>query len=121
MSKLIEILDRHNINGWDKEGGTDKATIHTYTDDYERLLSPYIGKEPSLLEIGVWHGGSSLLWQEYLQNALISGVDVSFLIDENVSKQLSHHYLFYRRNAYCCVGVDEADLERLLSTVFYLD
>jgi len=100
MSKLREILNLHNINGWDKEGGTDKDTIHSYLDAYEKYLSPYIDKECTLLEIGVWHGGSSLLWHEYLQKAKIVGIDIENQIHESLLNKFSNRYSFVERNAY---------------------
>jgi len=106
MSKLREILSLHNINGWDKEGGTDKDTIHSYLDAYEKYLSPYIDKECTLLEIGVWHGGSSLLWHEYLQKAKICGVDINNLIAEKLKNKFSNRYRFVELNAYVSETVE---------------
>ena len=53
-------------NSFESPGGTDKNTIHNYTGIYAELLKPYLNKVGTLLEIGVQHGGSSLLWHEYL-------------------------------------------------------
>ncbi len=107
MNKLVEILDRHNINGFDREGGTDKETIHSYTDAYEKLLSPYVNKHCSLLEIGVWHGGSSLLWHDYLPQAVIVGIDISNQIHESLFNKFSSRYNFYELNAYTEHAVSE--------------
>lgn len=107
MSKLIEILEQHNINGFDKEGGTDKATIHSYTEAYEKYLSPYIDKEYSLLEIGVWHGGSSLLWHEYLQKTNICGVDIAWQIPDSLLVKFSNRYKFIEANAYVEATVEK--------------
>jgi len=103
---LLEILDHHNINGFDKEGGTDKNTIHTYVEAYEKYLSPYIDKECTLLEIGVWHGGSSLLWHEYLQKATICGIDIDYRTPERIAAKFSNRYRFYELNAYVSETVE---------------
>lgn len=101
MSKLLEILDKHNINGFDKEGGTDKSTLHSYVETYEKLLSPYIDKVCTLLEIGSWHGGSLLLWHEYLQKTKIVAVDIAYQIPKSIEdKCMTGRILFYEKNAY---------------------
>jgi cephalosporin hydroxylase len=101
MSKsLLEILAAHDINGFDKDGGTDKSTIHSYVEAYEKYLSPYIDKEVSLLEIGVWHGGSSLLWHDYLPKATVCGVDIANQIHDSLYNKFSNRYRFYELNAY---------------------
>ncbi len=97
---ITEILDQHNINGFDKDGGTDKSTIHSYVEAYEKYLSPYINKECSLLEIGVWHGGSSLLWHDYLPKATVCGVDIANQIHNSLYLKFSNRYRFYELNAY---------------------
>lgn len=97
---IREILNSHDINGWDKDGGTDKGTIHSYIDAYEKYLSPFIDKECSLLEIGVWHGGSSLLWHDFLPKAKICGIDINYLVHEKVQNKLTDRYRFYEMNAY---------------------
>lgn len=111
MSKLIEILEQHNINGFDKEGGTDKATIHTYIDAYEKYLSPFIDKECSLLEIGVWHGGSSLLWHDYLPKANICGIDIANQIHPRLYEKYTHRYKFFELNAYTEQAVSKISSE----------
>lgn len=53
---------------------TDKATGHKFTDFYERYVSKY--NNPNILEIGVYHGASLKMWEEYFGNPLIVGVDI---------------------------------------------
>lgn len=43
--------------------GTDKATQHLFTDIYDGLFEKY--KNPSILELGVFHGASLLMYDEY--------------------------------------------------------
>ncbi len=99
--RLREILNEHNINGWDKEGGTDKDTIHSYLEVYEKYLSPYIYKECSLLEIGVWYGGSAFLWHQYLPKSDLCLVDIDYRTPKSIEdKMMDGRATFYQKNAY---------------------
>lgn len=50
----------------------------SYLSLYEKLLSPYLGKEVRLLEVGVQNGGSLECWADYLgPNAVVIGVDIN--------------------------------------------
>src|SRR6478609_4046425 len=97
---LREILKFYNIDGRDKPGGTDKDSIHSYIEVYEKYLSPYIDKDCSLLEIGVWHGGSALLWQAYLQKCKICAIDIDNLIADEIVRGFNDRFRFYQANAY---------------------
>jgi hypothetical protein len=44
---------------------------------YEECFEPLIGKEISLLELGVLWGTSLLLWRDYFEKARIVGLDVN--------------------------------------------
>ena len=51
---------------------------HHYFDIYEKYLSRFIGKNPTILEIGVKDGGSLELWDNYFVNKCkIYGVDIN--------------------------------------------
>jgi len=75
-NKIVEILEKHQINGFSFRGGTDKATDHSYDGFYEEKLDEYVDKEISLLEIGVQFGGSSLLWHDFIPKSQLVLVDV---------------------------------------------
>jgi len=68
---LREIIALYDINGHEKDGGTDKDTYHSYIELYERLLAPFVDKAITLVEIGIQYGGSMLLWQDYLPQGSI--------------------------------------------------
>ena len=72
---LREIIAKYDINGHEKDGGTDKDTYHSYIELYEQLLAPFIDKAITLVEIGIQYGGSMLLWQDYLPKAHFIFVD----------------------------------------------
>jgi len=57
------------------QGGTDKFWIHDYTGIYDTYLSDKRDKYKKILEIGVSHGGSLLLWHDVFPQAHIYGVD----------------------------------------------
>jgi len=57
--------------------GTDKSSLnHDYLRHYERMLAPFRYEPITLLEIGVFHGASLRMWSEYLERALVVGVDI---------------------------------------------
>ena len=53
----------------------DKASHHCYDLIYPDLLEPYFNKKISLLEIGVYRGGSMLIWKEVFPDSKLTGVD----------------------------------------------
>jgi hypothetical protein len=62
--------------------GSDKGTVpgdwglaHDYATVYERFLSVRRFEPLRLLEIGVWKGGSLRMWESYLPNAQIIGIE----------------------------------------------
>jgi len=48
-----------------------------YTSVYEELLRPLLDQDVRLLELGVFKGGSLLLWRDYFARGLISGLDLN--------------------------------------------
>ena len=73
---LTHIINKHGLNGFTVEGGTDKDTTHNYLDLYQILLSPYRHKECNVLEIGNAYGGSSVVWHDYLYKSHLHLLDV---------------------------------------------
>lgn len=72
---ILNIINKHNINGFHLPGGTDKASCHSYDEIYSDLLSKYKGSDGAILEIGVQYGGSALLWHEYLPKFRLAMLD----------------------------------------------
>lgn len=68
---------------------TDKAYLHNFCNDYEKLLSKDI---KTLWEIGILDGASLRMWSEYYPNAKIIGYDIedksSLSFNDNVSVKL---------------------------------
>lgn len=64
---------------------TDKDSTHSYIDIYEKLFENKIDSCLNLLEIGIFSGGSILMWQDFFINANIFCIDINSnnkIIDE---------------------------------------
>jgi hypothetical protein len=46
---------------------TDKAKHTHYLRRYEEYFQPLLDQEIRLLELGIYHGGSLLLWRDYFK------------------------------------------------------
>lgn len=77
MKTLTEIFSRIGHFGSDI-GANDKNSTHTYLETYERLFKPF-QKGCSFMEIGLAHGDSMLLFDEYFENSQIVGIDISVI------------------------------------------
>ena len=49
---------------------TDKDTVHSYLPLYQKLLINKKETAKNVLEIGIYHGGSIKLWNDFLQMQL---------------------------------------------------
>lgn len=75
---LTEIFNRiGNFSGQDI-GCNDKNSLHSYLPEYDKLLASY-RNGGTLLEIGLALGDSIRLWDEYFDNSVIVGVDISLV------------------------------------------
>jgi tetratricopeptide (TPR) repeat protein len=58
--------------------GTDKSSLnHDYLRHYERILGHLRHDPITLLEIGVFWGGSLAMWEDFLPSGRIVGVDIN--------------------------------------------
>lgn len=55
---------------------SDKGTMHSYIEYYEKWFEPRRHTPVQLLEIGVMTGGSMLMWQRYFDDAMLAGIDL---------------------------------------------
>lgn len=74
---LYEIMKDESLfldesRGW----GTDKLTKHPYTEEYDVLFEKWRDKPVRLLEIGAYHGASTIAWDKYFPKGDITVVDV---------------------------------------------
>lgn len=83
---------------------SDKGSVHTYMNFYEKYLEPkrnFI----SLLEIGIMTGGSIHVWQKYFANYDIVGVDLAESWYKNRSHPF-HENILNDNNVKLYFGVD---------------
>ena len=53
---------------------TDKVT-NKYLEVYDPIFTPLVDQEIKLLELGVYAGGSLLLWKDYFPHSTVAGID----------------------------------------------
>lgn len=70
MSSLINIYEKYKL-------GCDKGRVHSYIETYDTILANYVNSKTVLLEIGVASGCSLKMWEDYLGNGVIHGIDLS--------------------------------------------
>lgn len=67
MTTLAELADPNR---------TDKNTLHSYLDTYEKLLSGKKESAKNVLEVGIYRAGSIKMWHDYFPNAQVYGLDI---------------------------------------------
>ena len=71
---MLDIIERQSK---ETDFITDKGGLHAYVEGfYEKEFSRFKDESITLIEIGVNHGGSMRLWNEYFTNAEIYGLDI---------------------------------------------
>ena len=67
------------IELYNKEYSTcsDKGNVHTYIQDYYSKEFTAPKKVKNVLEIGIMHGGSIMLWHEWFTEAKVVGMDIA--------------------------------------------
>jgi cephalosporin hydroxylase len=78
MRRLTQLANLHTV-----DKGTEHYEKHGYTEQYD-LYIPETGKF-TLLEIGIWHGDSLRMWNDYNPQLNIHAID----IDTNVYKYVN--------------------------------
>ena len=59
---------------------TDKIT-NRYLEWYDPILEHLVSNEIKLLELGIYEGGSLLLWRDYFPMGTIVGIDIQVKVD----------------------------------------
>jgi len=89
MNEIFKIIEKHNINGFQFDGGTDKSEGHSYDIFYSEHFEKYKSISGNILEIGVQYGGSSLLWHDYLPNFKIIMTDIYNQIHPKILEKMN--------------------------------
>jgi len=111
MKKMSEILRLQTESGHPIGGFTDKASEHSYDILYDEILSKYRNKEISLLEIGIWHGGSALLWQEYFKKGKLVFLDIESRVSDETWKSINkNRFELHLMDAFTKEGVEWVQL-----------
>lgn len=76
MKTLVDIIDELKLdNRTNDVNGTDKE-VHKYCSTfYDKEFEKYRDQPIRLLEIGIFRGGSLILWRNYFSQAKIFGID----------------------------------------------
>lgn len=66
-----------------KNYDTDKKLMPSYLDKYEQFFQHLINKKINLFELGVYKGGSLLMWRDYFKKGKIVGLDINNVVIED--------------------------------------
>lgn len=84
MKTLTEIFNEIGHFGSDI-GCNDKGSNHSYTEVYDKLLTPY-RNGANIMEIGLALGDSITLFDEYFSNSNITGIDITLVFQPKTYK-----------------------------------
>jgi hypothetical protein len=92
---------------------SDKIASH-YLKRYDLILEPWLYKKIVLLELGIYKGGSLLLWRDYFPMSTIVGIDINLPKDFKPNdrihvfegSQADHQFLSYVANTTAPEGFD---------------
>ena len=91
IKTLVELFNSKGYNYYQ----TDKNTVHSYLETYEKLFNSYKDEDIVFLEVGVREGGSIRLWGDYFTKATIYGIS-SFRRSNRVCKKVLSCYFKWR-------------------------
>ena len=82
MKTLNEIYQNYQS----PSGHGDKGTLHSYIDEYQRLLEPHRFNS-TVLEIGLYMGESLRMWEEFFIDSEVFGLEIdSHLLKEMIEE-----------------------------------
>ena len=97
MTLLADVYPAYSAEaGWG-----DKGTAHNYLPTYQREITRTHGV--TLLEIGVMHGHSIAMWNAWLTDSTVTGIDVDL-----------SRVRFDLPNLHVCNAADPRDVQRVL-------
>jgi len=69
---------------------TDKNTLHSYLDTYDKLFGKIRNTAKAVMEIGIQKGGSIKLWLSYFINATVYGLDITPMTCDGADRLVLH-------------------------------
>lgn len=102
MNVIQQFLQDNNLNGFDKDGGTDKDVEHSYCPFYEKIFRDYISdlEISSVLEIGTYKGGWAYTMHQLLPLSTIYTIDIEDNFSSTLSQKMKTRFLPCIRDAY---------------------
>lgn len=116
MKSLQDIFDRIGHYGKDI-GRNDKGSTHTYLHTYEHLFHKQ-RRNTTILEMGVAHGDSLVLWDEYFEHSTIYGIDIDTKQFKFTDRKWKNHVKIFEHD--CTKGVP-AQLENYIFNIIIDD
>jgi len=93
MLSLLEIANKYTESNKHSD-----HCVH-YFDIYDHHFTPFRENQITLLEIGIFRGGSLRMWKEYFHKSKVIGVDVEDLTDGTKKRLSKDGVLFYQGDA----------------------
>jgi len=103
---------------------TDKNTIHSYLELYQKLLINKKESAKNVLEVGICYGGSIKLWHDFFTNATVYGLDIIPIYTEYILDEIKNKdriTLYTSTNAYDEYFVKNYFLDKNIKFDFMLD
>jgi predicted O-methyltransferase YrrM len=101
---LKQFLIEHDIDGFDKDGGTDKNTEHSYCDYYQRLFDEINNRSLdkfNVLEIGTFKGGWAYSILSHIKNSNLICLDIDNRFSQNLLEKIDKNRIkLIQQNAY---------------------
>jgi len=87
VKTLVELFNSKSYSYYQ----TDKNTVHSYLETYEKLFTQYKDQHIVFLEVGVREGGSLRLWGDYFSKAIIYGYDIVDSVTPNIFNERTNY------------------------------
>lgn len=91
---ILQFIEDENINGFTKDGGTDKVCDHSYCLTlYPDIMSVFTDRSCSVLEVGTYKGGWAYTLLKMLPQSKVTCVDIQNLFSEELISRLTEEEL----------------------------
>jgi len=87
---IKEFIINNNLNGFDKESGTDKCSEHSFLDFYQQVFSVFADTPINILEIGTYKGGWAYTMHKLLTKSNITSIDIEDRFSNSLKKEIDY-------------------------------